>query len=124
MLHFNVKTDEDSDETLALSFDFGGDIQEVVDNWGEKAVYSRFLQGATINLQGGLRAAMKKSELPTNKGGKARPMKVSEVNDWLKKFKVEPVSEKQSKVTKASKVINTMSPDELAELEAMIAGLK
>lgn len=104
-----ITSGEHKGKSAEISYDFGDDLQEAISLFGEDVVFSLFKQSLTVWLQSAIRrylaAGKDPSELATAKPGTLQRTK-------------------RSFVEKSKEKIETMSPEEVAELEQLLAERK
>jgi len=50
-----VNMDDESQEVVEVVYDFGDNLEEAADKFGEKVVFDRFVAASTVTLQGAIR---------------------------------------------------------------------
>ena len=107
---FSVAVGNDDDaRKLDLSFDFGGSTARAVELFGEEAVYSGFVKGAKVALQGNIRAKLSL----TGDDAKTDEDILSEAADWKPGTRATRATSKTSKI---EKLLEGMGDEEKAAL--------
>ena len=108
-----TESNEDNARSIEVDFDFGDTTARAVELFGEEAVYTQFLKGAKVTLQGFVRAKLGDVEMTDD-------AIIAAVADWKPGTRI-PRS--MSKTSKLEKLLNEMSADEKAALIAKLQGM-
>ena len=113
----NKKLSEAGIAEVGVDYDFGDNLDEAVELFGKEVVYSHYKRAATIFIQDVLRR-WAISMLGENGDGEVDPDELQKKADEL----VLGVSTRvrTSKIDKAKKLIQDMTPEQLAEYEEYV----
>lgn len=117
-IEYTARIKDDDDEITAeatVSYDFGDNLPESIELFGEEVVYKRFVAAATVDLQGLIRRSIT--------GGKDREALSGEaLQDAVNEWKPGVAKARKSKTEKALAIVSGMSKEEKLALLAELAG--
>jgi len=107
---------DDEAPSASVSFDFGDNLNEAQEKFGDDVVFSRFVAAATVDIQALIRRHLK---APTDKDGNStgEPKTEAEIQAIVADYK--PGTSTRVRVSaaeKANRAIEALSPEEKAAL--------
>jgi len=96
---------------ISVMFDFGDNLEEAVEKFGEEVVFSRYQTAVTVDLQGFIRGMMKKVN-DKDEFVMSDEQIVEKAKGWTPGVKKSPKSDKD----KALEFLGKLSEEDLAEV--------
>ena len=108
---------EENSPSVEVEYDFGDNMAEAAEKFGDDVVYTRFKAAATIDIQ----AIIRRHLTATDKDGKPVPKTSEQIQEIVKAW-VPGVSQRVRKTDKqkAAELLGKLDPAALAELLASL----
>lgn len=100
-----VKLDDGKELVGEFTYDFGDNLQEAIEKFGEEVVYARFKAAVVVDVQGVARRLMSGKE----------PKKGKALQDAINEWKPGVQRSRKSKTEKALAILEGMSDEERQE---------